>query len=379
MKRIVLSSLALISNTVLADTYHYVGPTNPLTGYHLEATFKVTGSLTPNTDYINNPANLNLVSGSISVLDASGNNAGASTPIPVTNWISIHTNANNLPSQWIVGSNVDQVVITNGDPHTSNGPVWQAYTNNAPAGWAGYLVGVDYEQYSYFIEYPAGAYATADGCPAATPCNASTTAWDPLTSAYISVPTYSPFNYGLNPTAASAANWVLTKDAPVQPVPVQLSVVGSFPAGMVGQAYSGHVTVSNGTAPYTISVSGLPAGLTSSNGVISGVPVAAGTSAITISVTDSVGDTGTASASVVVAPAPQPVPVAVKVPNAGKSTITAVNGSSFTIAGGGVITTNASTSIEWNRSKHVYLVGDKVEWQGKTVNGVFVASVVTLN
>jgi len=293
MKRLIPLAVFAVSSTGYADTYHYVGPTNPANGYHMEATLKVAGSLTPNTDYINAPANLGLISGSISVLDAAGNNAGASTPIPVSNWVSLRTNANRLPQYWVVGSNVNQVTTVNNDPATSNGPFWQAYTNYAPQGWAGYLANVDYEQYTYAIEYPV-----AQGCPAATPCNASTT-----TGTGLSIPTYSPFNYILNPTGSTVANWTLTPDAPVPPTTIQLSISTAFPAAMVGQAYTGNVTIANGTAPYAITVSGLPAGLVSNNGAISGTPTTAGTYTVTVNATDNLGDSGVTSASIVVAPA----------------------------------------------------------------------------
>jgi eukaryotic-like serine/threonine-protein kinase len=59
----------------------------------------------------------------------------------------------------------------------------------------------------------------------------------------------------------------------------------------VGQGYSGTVTVSGGTGPYTWSVTGLPGGLTASGGgrtlTISGDPLAAGTFTPRISVHDS--------------------------------------------------------------------------------------------
>ena len=174
--------------------------------------------------------------------------------------------------------------------------------------------------------------------------------------------------------AAGATHGFVTSAITGAPT-VPLAVATSLPAATVGVAYKGTVTASKGTAPYTISVSGLPAGLINTNGLISGTPTTAGTYALIINAGDSVGDVGSATAALTVAAAPASTAVA----NAGKSTITAVNGTSFTIATGGVITTNAATKIEWNRKNHVYLVGDRVEWEGKTVNGVFVASIVTLN
>jgi hypothetical protein len=63
----------------------------------------------------------------------------------------------------------------------------------------------------------------------------------------------------------------------------------TLPTGTVGTVYSYSVPVSGGTPPYVWSVSGtLPAGLTlSTKGVISGTPVAVGTTGFTLSVTDS--------------------------------------------------------------------------------------------
>ncbi|WP_182345073.1 IPTL-CTERM sorting domain-containing protein [Comamonas koreensis] len=63
----------------------------------------------------------------------------------------------------------------------------------------------------------------------------------------------------------------------------------SLPAGKIGVAYSSTMTAGGGTAPYTWSASGLPAGLSigAETGVISGVPSEATTAEVTISVVDS--------------------------------------------------------------------------------------------
>ena len=63
-----------------------------------------------------------------------------------------------------------------------------------------------------------------------------------------------------------------------------------MPSGAVTVAYNATLTASGGVSPYTWSViSGtLPQGLTlSSGGVLSGTPTAAGSSTVTIQVTDS--------------------------------------------------------------------------------------------
>nr|WP_285642179.1 S8 family serine peptidase [Lentzea sp. NBRC 102530] len=69
----------------------------------------------------------------------------------------------------------------------------------------------------------------------------------------------------------------------------------------VGTPASLQLSASGGTAPYTWSVSGLPAGLSANaSGAISGTPTTAGTSSVTATVTDSANKTGTATFSWVV-------------------------------------------------------------------------------
>ncbi|HVX66586.1 MAG TPA: Ig domain-containing protein, partial [Bryobacteraceae bacterium] len=80
----------------------------------------------------------------------------------------------------------------------------------------------------------------------------------------------------------------------------------SLPAGKVGQAYSQTVAATGGTAPYTFSASGLPAGFSidPASGLISGTPVEAGTYSVVLGVTDSLSATassGTLSLTIALA------------------------------------------------------------------------------
>ena len=80
------------------------------------------------------------------------------------------------------------------------------------------------------------------------------------------------------------ANYSLTVDSVMT-----ITTLSPLPLGVVGALYSQTFTNTGGTAAYSWSVAGgaLPAGLTlSSGGILTGVPVAAGTSTFTIQVTD---------------------------------------------------------------------------------------------
>jgi hypothetical protein len=78
--------------------------------------------------------------------------------------------------------------------------------------------------------------------------------------------------------------------------------------GVVGTAYNSSVGIAGGTPAYTYVISGgsLPAGLTlnPATGAITGTPQSAGTSNFTVTVTDSIGATGTANCAITIANPP---------------------------------------------------------------------------
>ena len=70
--------------------------------------------------------------------------------------------------------------------------------------------------------------------------------------------------------------------------PAALTITSTLPGGTVGVPYSSTITASDGTPPYSCSITGtLPAGLTLTGCTVGGTPTAAGSSPVTVKVTDS--------------------------------------------------------------------------------------------
>jgi subtilisin family serine protease len=89
---------------------------------------------------------------------------------------------------------------------------------------------------------------------------------------------------------------------PTNLTPPALAVTtSSLPVGTVGEAWSAQLAAENGTAPYTWSIDGDAGWLSVDGSSLVGSPTAAGTTNITVRVTDSVGGTATADVSVTVA------------------------------------------------------------------------------
>lgn len=90
--------------------------------------------------------------------------------------------------------------------------------------------------------------------------------------------------------------------------PVLIITTTFLPGGTVGSAYNSSLTATNGTTPYTWSISAgsLPAGLTisSSNGTISGTPTTPGTINFTALVTDAASNADVQALAITIAPGP---------------------------------------------------------------------------
>ncbi len=77
---------------------------------------------------------------------------------------------------------------------------------------------------------------------------------------------------------------------------------GSLPSASVGSAFTTTLTSSGGTAPYSYTATGLPAGINlSAGGTLSGTPTTPGNYTVNVAITDANGATGTASYTLTVA------------------------------------------------------------------------------
>jgi large repetitive protein len=119
-----------------------------------------------------------------------------------------------------------------------------------------------------------------------------------------------------------------------------------------GIAFSQTLTATGGTPPYTWSITSgtLPAGLQLSNGVISGTPTAAGTSNITLQVTDSQQHTAAAAISIAVSPPAPPALTIGTIPGtpATQPKVTVTLASAYPVALTGTISVSFQSSVGGN-------------------------------
>jgi hypothetical protein len=135
---------------------------------------------------------------------------------------------------------------------------------------------------------PGGVTATAAGAISGTPAAAG--------------------KFTVSASVKDSAGSVVTKSysPTIAPAPLVITTA-SAPNGTVGTAYSTSFAASGGTAPYTFSASGLPAGLSmSAAATISGTPTAPGAATIVVTVKDAASVSTSKSFAVTITLPPAP-------------------------------------------------------------------------
>lgn len=159
---------------------------------------------------------------------------------------------------------------------TINSPL--AITNSLPNGTVGVA-------YSAAINATGGTtpYAcsiTAGALPAGLSLSGCTVSGTPTTAGTSTVT--------VKVTDSSAPAQNVSANESIVIAPTQLTLTNTLPNGQVGVAYSANITASGGTTPYTCSITGsLPAGLSLTACTVSGTPTVAGSTTVTVKVTDS--------------------------------------------------------------------------------------------
>src|ERR1035437_248950 len=116
-------------------------------------------------------------------------------------------------------------------------------------------------------------------------------------------PTLTDAGSGAHHQAVLAAAASIYAPAHYNPVPVASALNG----GTTGAAYSETITAQGGSSPYTFAVTSgaLPVGCSmSSGGAITGTPTTAATASFTVTVTDSLGYTGSQAFTIIIAAPP---------------------------------------------------------------------------
>ncbi|MBV9771926.1 MAG: putative Ig domain-containing protein, partial [Bryobacterales bacterium] len=217
-------------------------------------------TLTPSGTFTGTPAAQGSFPFTATVTDAVGATASKLFTLAVNPPLSL--SAASLPGA-DQGITYQQTLLPSGGvPTTGTGYAWAVTSGSLPTGLS---------------LATGGTVGTISGSPTATP---------------------GPYTFGVTVTDALGATASQTYSITVN-APPSLTA-GALPNAAVGTPYSYTIPVTAGTPPFThwtcaTCSANLPAGLTFTNGTISGTPTGSGNGTINVTVTDAAGGTATAS------------------------------------------------------------------------------------
>ncbi|MFN4328844.1 MAG: Ig domain-containing protein [Limnobacter sp.] len=349
-------------------TYTYKGPNFSSNTDHVEVVFTTSAPLTPSTKYTD-VSQAGIISAATYVITANGTPVAGFNGLPVTGGnFMLNTDAtasatNPGIESWHIFGGANNL---QGSSPTMTGSDYQAYSMNSLKSIPGSVTGpYAYDQGTVTTYYTscngvAGCQLAGNGQPYTTGYAARTT------------------------VNSSSANWSMKVNSSGPTTPAALVVSGNLPSGVVGQPYSGSLSVNGGTAPYNYSATSLPPGLSiaPSTGVISGTPTLEGVYNTQVTVKDNAAPvnsmTVTKPITIVAASPALCVKPAVSRPAAGKGIVTLV-GKGYIVVGLATVRIPACAVISYNGAKG-FKVGQKVEYEGFTSDSTGTVGVkVTVN
>jgi hypothetical protein len=285
----IVTVLGLSISAQAATTYTYNGPSFAGGTDHVSVSFTTAAPLGPSTSYISQTA-AGVTASSVSVVGPKGPLLGFTLPVTT---FQVHTDAAGAIDSWFIFGDFNTLV---GTAPTMTGTDWQAYTMNTlafiPGSDIAGAVGLVTGHYDYDQATETTFYTTCSGAPAG------------CTLAGNGQPYVGNYSGIINPSNTTGSWWSVSTTTvaplPTPVAPVAIVISGTLPNGQLGVAYTASLTATGGTAPYTWSATGLPAGLTINNGTVSGTPTASGTFSVAVTVTDATGAVAHASYSMAV-------------------------------------------------------------------------------
>ena len=201
---------------------------------------------------------------------------------------------------------VAQNIVMDGSAHMTIGASAVALSITAPATLPAWTINRPYPSTTLTAAGGDGGYTWSQtGLPNGMALNANTGAISGTPTVAGTAAVTITLNDALGDDPATRGYALKINGAPA------ITTASPLPAGKVSAAYSTTIATTGGTAAFAWTASSLPAGLTFNNstGVISGTPTAAGTSSITVALTDAAGATVSKSGlTLVISPGSAPAP-----------------------------------------------------------------------